>query len=101
MAKGDAGEDFLSGLFVDDDSDDNSDFELDAIIHGGYLEGDSMFGDLLIVRGDHRDVYRQSSLRDCNEPDQEENGTVGITRVPGAASTHSEAKNHALVALVN
>ena len=45
MTKQYASEEFLSGLFVDDDSDDDSDFELDTIIHGGYSEGDSIFDD--------------------------------------------------------
>ena len=62
MTKRDAGEEFLSGLFVDFDSDDDSDFELNAIIHSGYSEGDSICGDLSIASGHHHDIYRQSTL---------------------------------------
>ena len=36
MTKQDAGEEFLSGLSADDNLDNDSDFELDAIIHSGY-----------------------------------------------------------------
>ena len=57
MTKQEDGEKFcLFRFFGDDDSDDNSDFELDAIIHGDYLEGDSTFGDLSIASRDHQDI---------------------------------------------
>ena len=49
-------------MFIDNNSDDDSDFELDAIIHSGYLEEDGVFGDLLITIGDHHNIYRQSTL---------------------------------------
>ena len=57
MMKRDTGEEFLSGSFVNDDSDDESDFELDASIHSGYSELDSIFGNLSIARGDHHNIY--------------------------------------------
>ena len=88
-------------IFGDDDSAQNSHFELDAIVHGGYSEGDSDFGDLSIASRDHQDICRQYTLRDSNEPDEEVNGTVGNRGVPGAVIMRSEAENNALAALVN
>ena len=99
MTKRDAGEEFLACLFGDNDSDKNSNFEIDSIIRGGFSEGDSAFGDLLIASRDHQDMYRHSIPRVSNEPDQEANGTVGNTGVPGAVITRSKAENHALAAL--
>ena len=72
-------------MFVDDDSEDDSDFELDTTIHGGYSEGDGIFGNLSIASGDHHDIYRQSTLRDGDDSDEEKNGTAGNTEVPGAS----------------
>ena len=101
MTKRDAGEEFLSVLFIDDNSDDNSDFDLDASIHSGYLEGDSIIGNLLIANGDYHGIYRQSILQDGDNLDKEENGTVGNTGIPGSVITCPETENHALAVLIN
>ena len=88
MTKQDAGKDYLVCLFGDNNLDENSDLELNAIIHNDYSEGDSAFGDLLIASRDHQDIYRQSTLQDGDEPYQEVNGTVD--------NRGSRSRHHAL-----
>ena len=88
-------------FFDDDDSGFDSDFELNATIHGGYSEGDRSFGNLSITSCDHQDIYCQFTLGDDDKSDQEANVTVKNTGVPGAVITRSEATNHALAALAN
>ena len=101
MTKQDAGEEFLDCFLKDDNADDDSNFELDAIIHGGYLERDSTFGYLSITSRDHQDIYHQSTIPDGDKSVQDAARTVGSTRVPGAVITRSEAENHALAPLAN
>ena len=84
-----------------DISDQNSDSALDDIVHGGYSGGDRTFDNLLIASCDRHGIYGQSIFRHDEETDQEANGSVGNTGVPGAVVVRSESKNCALAALAN
>ena len=85
----------------DNISDENSDSALDDIVHGGYSGGDNTCGDLTIASRDRYGIYGQSSFRQDGETDQEANGSVGNTGVPGAVVVRPESKNCALAALAN
>ena len=65
--------------------------------------GDSAFFNLSIASHDRHNIYGQSSFRlgKKTDQDQEANGFVRNTGVPGAIVVRSESKNCALAALAN
>ena len=94
-------EKFLNCLSRDDISDENSDSALDDISSRYLFGGVEFFRDLASASRARQGIYRQSSFRSGEKTDQEANGSVRNTGVPGAIVVHSESKNCALAALAN
>ena len=101
MTKRDAGEEFLSGLRVDDESELNSDCSLDNSNHSGYSEGASLFDELSLTSRDVEDIYGQVTSRPDEDSDDNEDELGGNTGPREAANTLSEAENCAGAVLAN
>ena len=82
MTKQDAGKDYLVCLFGDNNLDVNSNFELDAIIHGGYSEVDSAFGGLSIASRDHQDITASPSFETATNRTKRRMGHWGTQDFP-------------------
>ena len=99
MAKSNSGKLISSGLSDNDDSNNDSDHELNNSAHSGYLGGVIIFCDLPVCSGDHCIVCGKSTAYHGDNQDGSAHHHVSNTRGPGAMTAIATVRSRAVRAL--
>jgi hypothetical protein len=89
----------LAGLFDDDDSDGDFDYESNGSTRSGCSGGVRIFRDLPVSNGDQCSIYGESTARHGDDRDGSAHRRVGNTRGPSAIAFIDTVKNCAVPVL--